>query len=368
MPIIRSLLILSNIAIFVLGLVMIFNTSSAEIMDMDLDKSMHAALLKQIISALLGLCTGYLVWKIGYREVLNLSMPFLVLFTILLFLCLIPGIGISANGSRRWVGFSGFTIQPSEFAKILIPIYFTHAIGQFKSKVLTLKEFLGILPLVVIPMLLVLVEPDNGTTAVIGMNVLILLFVTRVPFRYWAVPMLALVLIGGVFAYNSTYVSKRLNVYLNPEADILGKGHQPHQAKIAAGSGELFGRGPGRSIQKLSYLPEAQNDYIAAIYAEEFGFVGVMGLLFLYMIIGYCGFHIAFSVHDPSASTLAASLTLLFCLQAFLNLGVVSGLLPSTGLNLPMFSQGGTSLMANIGIIAIILNVSYSSSHQRVCV
>jgi cell division protein FtsW len=152
---------------------------------------------------------------------------------------------------------------------------------------------------------------------------------------------------------------------LNPELDLKGKGHQPYQAKIAAGSGQLLGRGPGNSLQKLSYLPEAQNDYIAAIYAEEFGFLGIVTLIVLYMIIAYVGFYIAHICQDRNGLYFATAITFLICFQAFMNLGVVSGLLPSTGLNLPFFSQGGTSLMANIAGLGLLLNIAYQ--RNRVC-
>ena len=148
---------------------------------------------------------------------------------------------------------------------------------------------------------------------------------------------------------------------MNPEYDLRGKGHQPHQAKIAAGSGQMWGKGIGESLQKLEYLPEARSDYIAAIFAEECGFVGIMGLIFLYMLIGFCGFHIATSAQDIEGFYVASIFTFLICFQAFLNLGVVSGLLPSKGTNLPFFSQGGSSLLANMMAVSILLRVGCKS-------
>jgi len=153
------------------------------------------------------------------------------------------------------------------------------------------------------------------------------------------------------------HVSDRIHVYLHPESDLRGKGHQPHQAKIAAGSGELWGKGLGESLQKLEYLPEARSDYIAAIFAEECGFMGMLGLIFLYMLIGFCGFYIANSALDREGFYIASIFTFLLCFQAFLNLGVVSGLLPSKGTNLPFFSQGGSSLLANMMGVCVILNI-----------
>ena len=166
--------------------------------------------------------------------------------------------------------------------------------------------------------------------------------------------------LGIVFAANMPYVKERLKVYVNPESDIYGKGHQPYQAKIAAGSGYIFGKGLGNSIQKHNYLPEARSDYLAAIFAEEFGFVGIFFLILAYMTIAFFGFYIAFHAADREGAYLATMITFLICFQAFFNLGVVSGLLPSKGIALPFFSQGGTSLLVNISALVLLLNISYA--------
>ena len=200
------------------------------------------------------------------------------------------------------------------------------------------------------------------------MTLLVLFVIARISFKYWALPLLVVLLIGGVTATQLHYVKARLRVYWNPELDLKGKGHQPYQAKIAVGSGKLFGRGPGNSLQKLSYLPEAQNDYIAAIYAEEFGFVGMAFLISLYMGFACLGYTIASQAVDKTGFYFATCITSLIALQAFMNLGVVSGLLPSTGLNLPFFSQGGTSLMANVMGVGILLNIEhYSRKVSTLC-
>lgn len=354
----RLVLILSVTVIFAIGLAMIFDTSSAEVLDHALSRSTHQALLKQIMYAAFGLALAYVVWKIGYEKIIDWSPYLLGFFCFLLVLVLIPGIGREVNGSKRWLSFAGLSFQPSEFVKFIIPAYFTHRIMTVDRQNLALKEFCKVMGLLSIPIFLILIEPNNGTAGVIIVVIIMMCILTRIPFKYWAVPLLAVLIIGAASAYHLSYVSARLKVYLNPELDIKGKGHQPYQAKIAAGSGQLFGRGPGNSLQKLSYLPEAQNDYIAAIFAEEFGFIGMVILIFLYMLIGYIGFYFAYLSKNREGFYLGTALTFLICFQAFMNLGVVSGLLPSTGLNLPFFSQGGSSLMANIFGIGILLNVA----------
>lgn len=354
----RSLLLIVTVCIIALGLAMIFSTTSAEILDHDLDKSTHQALIKQMYYALCGIGLGVAVYLFGYRRLIALSPVILGVFTLLLVAVLIPGVGREVNGSRRWLSLAGFSFQPSEFVKYLVPAFFIHSVLKIQVDELSFNRFLKLVALPAVPMFLIMIEPNNGTAAVIGASMVVLCFLTRIPLKYWAWPLIVAVTVGGAFAINLPYVAARLRVYMHPELDLKGKGHQPYQAKIAAGSGQLFGKGPGNSLQKLSYLPEAQNDYIAAIYAEEFGFVGVVALILLYTFLGYFGFQIASQSLSEEGFYYASAVTFLLCFQAFLNLGVVSGLLPSTGLNLPLFSQGGTSLMANIVGISILLSIA----------
>ncbi len=358
----RLLILICTILIFALGLMMVFNTSSAEILDRALKCNTHQALFRQIAFAVVALLASVIVWKIGYTHLLRLS-PYLLFFAvILLILTFVPGVGKARNGAHRWVGIGSFTIQPSEFVKYLIPmVYIEWIVRRYKHQV-TFLTFCKIVGLLAIPMFLVLIEPDNGSTAVICATLIPLFFISGIRLKYWALPVLIIISIGTVAAFQLPYVRGRIQVYLHPELDIKGKGHQPHQAKIAAGSGKLLGRGPGASLQKLTYLPEAQNDYIAAIYAEEFGFVGILLLITLYMLLAFGGFSIAMRHSTVLGCYLAMAITFLIALQAFLNLGVVSGLLPSKGVNLPFFSQGGTSLIANTIGLTLLLSVG---SHEE---
>ena len=353
----RLLLTLSVFCLFSTGLVTIFNTTSAEVLDHALSKSTHHALVKQMLYAFMGLALGGMIWKVGYQRLIQWSPYLLAFFVFLLVLTLIPGIGREVNGSRRWLAIAGFSIQPSEFVKLLVPAFLIYRLGGTDGSNLSFKEFIKNVGLVAIPLLLILVEPNNGTAGVIGLLSLVMCVMMRISFKYWAWPLLALMAVGAASTYHLPYVQKRFEGYMHPELDLRGKGHQPYQAKIAAGSGQLWGKGPGNSLQKLSYLPESQNDYIAAIYAEEFGFIGMFVLVVLYMTIATVGFAIAYHAPDKAGCYLATAVTFLICFQAFMNLGVVSGLLPSTGLNLPFFSQGGTSLMANVMGLGLLLNI-----------
>lgn len=354
----KALFLLTASAIFAIGLVMIFSTTSAEALDHALERGTHQALIRQVLYACMGGLVAYFIWKQGYRKWLALSPWLLVFFTFLLVLALIPGIGREVNGSRRWLSLAGVSFQPSEFVKYLVPAVFIHSALKWRVDSLFFRDFVRTVIPLVIPVFLILIEPNNGTAGVIVLTLVVLFFLIRVPFKFWGVPLLIVGIAGAGFASQLPYVQRRVKAYMNPELDIQGRGHQPYQAKIAAGSGGVFGKGPGNGWQKLSYLPEAQNDYIGAIYAEEFGFLGISILIFLYMLFAYLGFHIAGSAQGIGGFYLGTSITFLMSFQAFLNLGVVSGLLPSTGLNLPLFSQGGSSLMANLMGIGLLLSVS----------
>lgn len=340
-----------------MGLVMIFSTTSAEVLDLDLSRSPHQAVLKQLSYALGGLLAASTVYWLGYRRLLSIAPQLFYIFVVLLILVLIPGIGREVNGSRRWLNVVGISFQPSEFVKYLMPLYFIASFLDANLQPWTLLRFLKLVALPMVAIILILVEPNNGTAAVVAATLVLLCLLMPLPFKYWGLPLLVLAVGGALFAYHHPYIAARINVYLHPELDLKGRGHQPHQAKIAVGSGGFLGRGPGNSLQKLSYLPEAQNDYIAAIYAEEFGFVGILSLVTLYGMVACIGYSIAIYSPDRQGFYLATVVLFLICFQAFLNLGVVSGLLPSTGLNLPFFSQGGSSLMANMMGIALLLSI-----------
>lgn len=351
----KLLLILSGVLV-AFGLMMVFNTTSAEILDRGSGESLEVALVKQTVYGLCGLIVAWVVYKMDIDTVFRYS-PHLFFFCIVcLLLVFAPGIGQTINGARRWIGVGGLSFQPSEMMKLLIPLFYIHLFMK-REENLRLKDFLLILTMLLIPIVLVIVEPDNGTAFIMLTSLVVLFFLTKVRWVYWGLPILIFSLFGVIFASQMKHVGDRIRVYLNPELDLLGKGHQPFQAKIAAGSGGAFGRGFGESLQKQGYLPEARSDYIAAIFAEEFGYCGIFLLLAVYMTITYLGFKIASSATDRRSFYLAALLTYLISFQAFLNLAVVSGLLPSKGTNLPLFSQGGSSLIMNMVAIALILGV-----------
>jgi cell division protein FtsW len=333
--------------LYATGMLMIFDASSGEIVDLALGKSQFAGFSRQLIWGCAGVAAAFGAYRLGWRYFFEQSTTLYLALLVLLVLVFVPGIGVGANGSRRWVGWHGFVIQPSEFMKIVLPAFFISSCIKDVTVFRSFSSFLKLLGKVGVAVCLIALEPNNGTSGVVALLIGILTVIVGIPPRFWGIPLcLAAVLLGGVAA-SSGYVQQRMATYLHPEMDLKGKGHQPYQAKIAAGSGGLFGRGPAKSMQKLSYLPEAQNDYIAAIFAEEFGFVGMTLLIGVYVWLLHEIWRMVHRATSNEAFLWGLAFFSLIAIQTFMNLGVVSGLLPSTGLNLPFFSQGGSSLVAN---------------------
>lgn len=349
-------LLVAAIILYVLGLVMIFNTSSAEAIDLALYGNTHNAFFKQIFYTLIGAGGAYGFYRLGYRRLLELSPYALLGLCVMLLLVFVPGIGMKVNGARRWISIAKFSLQPSEFVKFVGPFYLIYRLSKHHGPI-DRNTFFRFAAILAIPMVLILLEPNNGTAGVFGCVLAVVCFLGDIPKRFWLVPLVVSAVLGATLAMQMPYVAKRIQVYLHPELDLKGKGHQPHQAKIAAGSGALFGKGPGKSLQKLSYLPEAQNDYIAAIFAEEYGFIGILLLISTYVWLGFIAFSIAIRSNDSIGLYMGSVIAFLYTFQSFLNLGVVSGLMPPTGLNLPFFSQGGSSLIANVSMLGVLMSI-----------
>lgn len=356
----QYLLVIPVAILFVFGVVMIFNTTSAEILDCSLSQNAHYPFMRQLLYGTLGVIGAALCYQWGFRRLLQAAPELLALLSLLLIAVFIPGLGIMANGSRRWVGMAGWSVQPSEVVKYVLPLFVIGKLPELRAR-LCWKTILKVFAILCIPLGLILLEPNNGTLAVMGCTLMVVAFLSGIPARFWAIPAAAVLAIASAFACTLPYAQARIQNYLHPERDIMGKGHQPYQAKVASGSGGVWGKGPGKSLQKLSYLPESQNDYIGAIFAEEYGFFGVMLLVALYGWLTLLGVSIAMRARDDLALYAAAAITFLLGFQAFLNLGVVSGLLPSTGLNLPFFSQGGSSLMANMAAVGLLMDIARES-------
>jgi cell division protein FtsW len=344
--------------LYTTGILMIFDASSGEIVDLALGKNQFIGFFRQLVWGIAGIIAAIISCRFGWKFLIEKSKPIYFTLVALLVLAFVPGIGISANGARRWIGFHGVYIQPSEFVKIVLPAFFIYICSTDAKVFQRFQSYLRLLSVAGLSVLLIVLEPNNGTAGVIALMIGVLTIIVGIPARFWVIPLCIAAASLGIFAASSGYVQRRISTYLHPEADIKGKGHQPYQAKIAAGSGGIFGRGPAKSMQKLSYLPEAQNDYIAAIFAEEFGFVGMMLLIGAYVWLLHEIWKIVRRTREPTAFCWGMAIFFLIAFQTFMNLGVVSGLLPSTGLNLPFFSQGGSSLVANCAAMGLLASMT----------
>lgn len=316
-------------------------------------------MIHQLIFASIGFALMYICSKTDYRLYKHHANKILICSFILLILVLIPGIGIVRNGSRSWFGIGPFGIQPSEIAKLAMIIFVSKYLSKFDSYMDNIKEYsIPILLLVVVCFLLILLEPDFGSGAILVLSLIALIFTSKIKISFFV--KLGFLGVFGVvmLIIAAPYRVARILAYLNPWSDPLGSGFQIIQSLYAIGPGGLFGLGLGNSIQKHFYLPEPQTDFIFAIISEELGFVGILIITICYITLFYNVVKISLETKDLFGKYLAFGLILELILQTLLNLLVVVGLIPVTGVTLPFLSYGGSSLLTCLIMIGIILNIS----------
>lgn len=277
----------------------------------------------------------------------------------LLVLVLIPGIGVYVNGSRRWLNITGLSFQPSELAKIASVMYLASTLS-FRLKQVE-RLWTGILPLLVIPaamFLLILQQPNLSTAGSIMIVAVLMMLLAGARWKHLSLMGLAGLAVGFAYAWVEPYRRERLLSFRNPFAQMSDEGYQLSQSLIAIGSGGLFGRGLGQGRQKFSYLPYPESDFIFAIIGEDFGLFGCCVVILLFVAFAVAGMRIALNCQDRYGCLLAAGITAMISVQAFINIGVVVGILPTTGLPLPFFSAGGTSISLLMAAVGILFNIS----------
>lgn len=285
---------------------------------------------------------------------------------IVLLLVLLPGIGREVNGSQRWIAFPGFNIQASELAKLGYLIWLAGYINlQREALVQRWQAFL--IPLGVLGVLsfLLLLEPDFGAAVVLGIATFGMLFMAGVPMLRFLSIALAVVAAAALIALLQPYRVARLMNFLDPWADQFGGGYQLTQSLIAFGRGHVDGVGLGNSVQKLFYLPEAHTDFVFAVTAEEFGLIGSVTIIALFMLVCWRIFQLAFRLLEKEqlfSGQLVLGIGLVFASQAFVNMGVNMGLLPTKGLTLPLVSYGGSSLLVTAVMIGLVLRIGTDST------
>jgi cell division protein FtsW len=340
-----------------LGLIMVLSASG--VYSYDQDGSPWVVFAKQVLWTMVGLVAFYIALRMPVQLMRSLAFSGFALTIVLLVLVLIPGIGKEANGSRGWFVVAGFSMQPSELAKIAFAIWGAHLLAARRLEHASLREMLiPLVPAAVIALALIVAQPDLGQTVSLGIILLGLLWYAGLPLRVFLSSLVAVVLSAAVLAMAEGYRSARVQSWLNPGADAQGSGYQARQARFALANGGVFGDGLGQGTAKWNYLPNAHNDFIFAIIGEELGFVGAAGLLCLFGLFAYTGMRIARRSADPFLRLLTATATLWIMGQVFINVGYVVGLLPVTGLQLPLISAGGTSTATTLLMIGIMANAA----------
>jgi cell division protein FtsW len=340
-----------------LGLIMVLSASGVH--SYDEDGSPWAIFGKQVLWTVVGLLACYIAMRVPVRVWRRFAFTGFASTIVMLVLVLIPGIGREANGSRGWFVIAGFSMQPSELAKIAFAIWGAHLLASRRMERATLREMLiPLVPAAVVALALIVAQPDLGQTVSLAIILLGLLWYGGLPLRVFVSSLVAAVASAAVLAVSEGYRSDRVQSWLNPGADLQGTGYQARQAKFALANGGVFGDGLGQGTAKWNYLPNAHNDFIFAIIGEELGFVGAVGMLCLFGMFAYAGMRIARRSADPFLRLLTATATMWVIGQAFINVGYVVGLLPITGLQLPLISAGGTSTATTLFMIGLIANAA----------
>ncbi len=346
-----------------IGLVMLFSASFPSAYYETGDAAYYFK--RQAVFAVMGLVGMVFAAKINYQRWRGAARMLLLFSIFLLMLVIVPGIGIYINGSRRWLGIERvFTFQPSEIAKLAVIVYFADSISKKREKMLLFRE--GVTPYAVILgviAILMMLEPHlSGTILIVGTGAIMMavggMDGRLVGLGVGSVAALAVLFVKAVEGGIISYGASRINMWHDPWLDTSDDGYQMVQSLIAIGSGGLLGLGLGKGRQKFMYLPEEHNDFIFAVVCEELGLVGACVIMLIFAMLLLRGFWIALHARDRFGTLLVVGIMTQLGLQVFLNIAVVSGLVPATGISLPFFSYGGTALLLQLVEMGIVLSVS----------
>lgn len=347
-------LFLGVTALTLFGLLMIYDASSYIAFRDFGDK--YRYFKDQVVWIMLGFFSLMFFSYVNYKRLYNLSVPILLVAMTLLVLVFVPGIGVSALGARRWVNFGTFVLQPAEFVKLSLAIYLAAWFSnKEKGRLLAFLLLLGVV------VLLVLFEPDMGTASIILSEALIVYFLQGG--SVWHFILMVPLAVGAGFAVIKLepYRAKRLATFLDPNTSLETTSYHVRQILIALGMGGITGVGLGNSLQKYAYLPENTTDSIFAIIGEELGLIGSSMLIMGFIFIFWRGFRIAIRTKDQFGRLLAGGIVSFLAIQAFINLGAQTALIPLTGVPLPFISYGGSALVVDMSAIGILLNISRHS-------
>ncbi len=348
-----------------LGIIMVFSASAP--FAYSTYKDVYYILKSQLLYAALGIVVMIAAINTDFKIIARFAPALLAISLFLLIVVLIPGIGHEENGAYRWIYLGPFHFQPSEVAKLSIIIFFASSLTKRKERIGFF--FRGLLPylfLMAVFTVLLVLEPHMSCTLIMLTVCIIILLVAGAKARHFLIPGIpAAIALAAIIAFEP-YMRARVLSFLNPWNDLQGDGYQAVQSLYAIGSGGLFGRGLGRSMQKFLYLPYPHNDFIFSVLAEELGFIGVFAVLTLFLIFIWRGIKVGINSSSLLGSLMAIGITSLISVQVLMNVAVVTSSMPPTGVSLPFFSYGGTSLILFLAEAGILLNISRQSSYERI--
>ena len=353
----RKLLVGSALLLLSIGIVMIYSASAIYALDRMGDSSYF--IKRHLAYLAVGTVLAFWIASVNYQDLRKHTLPILGTALVLLVVVLIPHVGHSTGGARRWFKVLGFSFQPSEFLKIALIFYMADYLERKKGTLSDIKH-------TVLPALfvlgasagLILKQPDLGTAVTIALVMLILFFAAGFHIKYLLVIVVAAIPSLAYLMLAKPYRRKRILAFFHPWDDPRGVGFQIIQSFLALGSGGIFGVGLGKSQQKLFYLPESHTDFIFSIIGEELGFMGASAVILLFIIFIFAGMVIVFRARNLFSQLLSLGLISLISIEATINIGVSIGALPTKGLSLPFISYGGSALLANMAALGLLVNVS----------
>lgn len=369
------ILCITVLLLLALGIIMVLSASAPS--SLSTTGNSYTYVKKQLLFAIAGLFVMFFLSKVDYRFYKKYYWYIYFASWLILLLVLVPGLGWSVKGATRWIKIGGFQFQPSELTKIGMIIFFAGYLSDHKEELQQFtKGFIKPLAFLIPPIgILYFVQNHLSVSLVIGIVVLVIMFMAGSRLKYFAITALTgVVVVSAIFGImgvkqmsnkddsDKSFRLDRISTYFDPWADAQGTGYQTVQSLYAIGSGGMFGLGLGNSKQKYLYIPEPHNDFIFSILAEELGYFGCILVISLFAIFIWRGILISMRSKDMFGSLIAIGITTLIAVQAIINIAVVTGTVPTTGMSLPFFSYGGTALLLLLANVGILLNISRSSS------
>lgn len=362
----QSDFVLVGLMVLLLGLGLSILFSASYFHGTTLHKAPQPYFYRQLLSVCVGALGAFLLSRISL-DFLRRWIPALVFVTFgLTLLTFVPHVGVTVLGARRWIHFFGFSFQPSELIKFTIVVYLAHIFSKKQDRIGDLVN--TVMPPLIVSMLfvaLVYLQNDFSTAFLILFLALMMFFVARVPFGYLVFLICTLVPLGGVLIFAKQHRVERIISFLNPGKDLLGAGYQVAASQSALIHGGLWGNGLGRGVSRLAHLPEAHSDFIFTALGEEAGFVGVIFVLALFLAFAVRGYSIGLLCKDRFGYYLAFGFTTSILFQSLLNIAMICGLVPATGIPLPFFSAGGSSILMTLAMCGLLLNLSRRERAQN---